>query len=232
MQTTCKYASRMRTLQVRHAPEDVHRTLKARAAVEGVSLSDYVLRELRRIAQAPTRRGARADRRPQPGTPAGSGGGPHPGRARRRVVVLDASAVVELLLTTPVGGVVAQRLRSAPLLSAPHLLAVEVTEALRRLVIASRVGADVAATCLADLEALPLRRWEHEPLLHRVWQLRGHVTAYDAVYLALAESLEAPLVTTDARLARAGGHLASVELLTLAGPAPTGGFWPGPGAGR
>jgi predicted nucleic acid-binding protein len=76
------------------------------------------------------------------------------------------------------------------------------------------VGPDLAAAALEDLAALDIARYEHEPLLGRVWELRHTVTAYDAVYLALAEVLDAPLVTFDRRLAAAPGHTARVELLT------------------
>lgn len=128
------------------------------------------------------------------------------------MIVLDASATVELLLGTPAGHGVLERVRGHPL-HAPHLLSVEVTQAIRGLVARRDVSELEARRCIDDLRELPLRRWRHEPLLDRVWEMRGGVTAYDGVYVALAEALGAPVVTTDARLARAKGHQAQVVLV-------------------
>jgi len=126
-------------------------------------------------------------------------------------MVLDASAAVELLLGTEAGLVVARRLRGA--LHAPHLLDVEVAAALRRLERAREIPAPVAEEALADLLRLPLERHRHSILVARAWELRGSVTPYDAMYLALAEALDAPLLTRDARLGRAHGHRARVEVV-------------------
>lgn len=132
------------------------------------------------------------------------------------MIVLDASVVIELLLNTDRGDLVRDRVRDpAESLHAPHLLSVEVAQVLRRYVAARSVPAAIAAAALEDLAALDLARYEHEPLLGRVWELRENVTAYDAVYLALAEVLAAPLLTFDRRLASAPGHGASVELLPV-----------------
>lgn len=90
----------------------------------------------------------------------------------------------------------------------------EVTSALRRRVRLGQTDAEVATDVLDDLANLAAIRWEHTPLLRRVWELRENVTAYDAVYVVLAELLDAPLVTGDARLARAAGLRCVVELLT------------------
>jgi len=129
------------------------------------------------------------------------------------VIVLDASAAVELLLGTPMGDEVQRRMESRRL-NAPHLLSVEVAQALRRLVMTGTVAHFDAADCLVDLDNMLIRRWRHEPLLARVWELRSNLTAYDAVYVALAEALEATLLTADARLARSSAHDAQVELVT------------------
>lgn len=130
------------------------------------------------------------------------------------MIVLDASALVELLLGTEPGRAVAARIADPRLgLHAPHLADVEVTQALRRYVCEGVLEPAAAVSALADLRALDLERHGHEPLLDRVWALRENVTAYDAVYVALAEALEAPLVTCDARLARAPGLRARVELV-------------------
>ncbi|MGH9205136.1 MAG: type II toxin-antitoxin system VapC family toxin, partial [Acidimicrobiales bacterium] len=71
-----------------------------------------------------------------------------------------------------------------------------------------------AQEALADLTDLPLVRYAHAHLVSRVWSLRESLTAYDAVYIALAEALEAPLLTTDRKLARSHGHEARVESIS------------------
>ncbi len=130
------------------------------------------------------------------------------------MIVLDASAVVELLLGLPKAAFVAERIADPDVsLHAPHLLGVETTQVVRRYVRSNAVSARRGAEALTDLVDLDVVRHEHEPLLPRVWELRDSVTAYDAAYLALAEVLDAPLLTLDARLARSSGHRAVVELV-------------------
>jgi predicted nucleic acid-binding protein len=75
------------------------------------------------------------------------------------------------------------------------------------------IGANRGGELLADLGDLVLQRYPHYWLLPRVWELRHNLTAYDAVYVALAEALDAPLVTRDARLAAAPGHQARIEVM-------------------
>jgi predicted nucleic acid-binding protein len=104
-------------------------------------------------------------------------------------------------------------LRHAPALAVPHLLDVEVTQALRRLAASGAVSASDARTALSDLRDLPLQRYPHLALIPRAFELRANVTAYDGVYLALAEGLGADLYTRDRRLARAPGHRAKVRLI-------------------
>jgi predicted nucleic acid-binding protein len=129
------------------------------------------------------------------------------------VIVLDASAVVELVLGSPRGATVRARIeRPDESLHAPHLLDVEVASVLRRYQLSGELTAEEGREALADLAGLDIARYPHAPLLPRVWELRTAVTAYDAVYLALAEILEAPLLTLDRRLARARGHGARVEM--------------------
>ena len=130
------------------------------------------------------------------------------------MIVLDASALLEFLLQTPLGTRVEARLfRDADEFHAPHLVDVEVTQGLRRLVRAGGVGPDRAAEAIADLADLDLHRHPHLDLLTRAWKLREHVTAYDAVYVALAEALDAPIITCDAPLAKAPGHRARIEAI-------------------
>jgi predicted nucleic acid-binding protein len=130
------------------------------------------------------------------------------------VIVVDASAMTELLLQTPLGLKVEVRLfKDDDEFHAPHLLEVEVTQALRRLVRTREVSGERAREALADLADFDLRRHGHVDLLGRVWQLRDNLTSYDAVYVALAEALESPLVTCDGPLGSAPGHAAVIEVI-------------------
>jgi predicted nucleic acid-binding protein len=131
------------------------------------------------------------------------------------VIVVDASAVIELLLRSPLGERVEARLFTQPVaLHGPHLVDVEVLQVLRRFESRGELQPARAATALSLLQVLPMRRHPHAPLLSRIWALRENLTAYDATYVALAEALGAVLVTCDARLSRAPGLRATVEVLT------------------
>ena len=107
------------------------------------------------------------------------------------MIVLDASAVVEWLLQSPKAEAVEGRAFSDARSQrhAPHLLDVEVAQALRRLVVANKMSASRAEQALEDLSDLSLIRYPHDWLLGRVWELRHNLTAYDATYVALAEAL-------------------------------------------
>jgi predicted nucleic acid-binding protein len=130
------------------------------------------------------------------------------------VIVVDASALLEALLRTPAAASVERRLfDDRETLHAPHLLDVEVAQVIRRYAAAGEIGQERGRAALADLADFPLRRYPHQFLLPRVWELRRNLTAYDAVYVALAEALDAPLLTRDRRLAAAPGHHARVELV-------------------
>lgn len=119
------------------------------------------------------------------------------------MIVLDASAALEVLLQTRAAPALADRVFDpAETVHAPELLDVEVTQVLRRFWLGGELGDDRGRQALADLRDLPLERYPHDALLPRVWELRGNMTAYDALYVALAEALDAPLVTCDGRLAR------------------------------
>lgn len=123
------------------------------------------------------------------------------------MLVVDASAVAELLLGRPAAKHVERHIRGHGYeLHAPQLLDIEVLSALRRLVASGDATPDRAGEAVTDLLELPIERYPHEILVPRVWELRSHFSAYDAAYLALAESLVesgAPLLTADARFARA-----------------------------
>jgi predicted nucleic acid-binding protein len=130
------------------------------------------------------------------------------------VIVVDASALIELLLRTPVGERVEARLFDRPsTLHAPELLDVEVLQVLRRYEARGEISAHRSATTLRLLDELPVRRHSHAPLVARIWTLRTNLTAYDASYVALAEALGAILVTCDGRMARAPGVRATVEVV-------------------
>ena len=119
------------------------------------------------------------------------------------MIVVDASALLELLLQTPLGARVEARLfRGEDELHAPHLVDVEVAQGLRRLVGAGEVSPGRAADVIADLVDLDLHRYPHLDLLARAWKLRENLTAYDAMYVALAEALDATVVTCDRPLSR------------------------------
>jgi predicted nucleic acid-binding protein len=130
------------------------------------------------------------------------------------MIVVDASVLLEVLLRTPAAGALDARLFARrQTLHAPHLLDLEVAQVLRRYLRAGSLEAQRGAQALEDLADLPLTRYPHDIFLARIWELRDQATAYDAAYLALAEALEAPLLTRDGRLARSRGHRAEVELV-------------------
>lgn len=133
------------------------------------------------------------------------------------VWVIDASATLDVLVGAADARAFAERALPVPgSLAAPELLDLEVAQVLRRWI--SRPGADVDAleAAFAIYLDLDVERYRHPPLMPRVWALRHNVSAYDAAYVALAEALEAPLVTSDSRLARACDGL--VETVTLTPP--------------
>ncbi len=130
------------------------------------------------------------------------------------MIVLDASVVIEVLLRTAAGQQLEQRvLVAAETLHVPHLLDLEVTQVLRRYCRAGELSVARGKEALRDLLDLPINRYPHHLFLPRIWELRDNVTAYDAAYLALAESLAAPLLTRDTRLETAAGHRAVVQVL-------------------
>jgi predicted nucleic acid-binding protein len=130
------------------------------------------------------------------------------------MIVVDASAMIEALLRTPAAAAVEARLfEPGETLHAPHLLDVEVAQVIRRYVAIGGIDANRGREALDDLSDLRLRRYPHDLLLPRIWELRHNLTAYDAAYVALAEALDAPLLTRDRRLAAAAGVRARIELI-------------------
>jgi len=127
------------------------------------------------------------------------------------VIVIDASAVVELLAGHRPSALLARRVFAEPW-HAPHLIDVEVLHALRHLLLRQQITVELATSARTDLDAMTITRYSHVGLRDRIWELRDAMTAYDAAYIALAEALDAPLVTTDARLGRAPGRRCEVEV--------------------
>lgn len=130
------------------------------------------------------------------------------------MIVVDASALLEFLLQTSLGARVEARLfREDDELHAPHLVDVEIAQGLRRLVRSGEVSAGRANEAIADLTDVDLHRHSHLDLLDRAWKMRDNISAYDAMYVALAEAIEAPMVTCDGPLAKAPGHHARIEVI-------------------
>jgi predicted nucleic acid-binding protein len=130
------------------------------------------------------------------------------------LIVIDASAEVAILLNI---GQDAERIRSriarqGETLHVPHLFEIEILHALRSLTLRGTVPSERARLALDRLRDTRFVRYPHTALMERMWALRENLTAYDAAYIALAEALDAPLVTTDARLARVSGVRAAIEV--------------------
>ena len=130
------------------------------------------------------------------------------------MIVLDASAVVAILVGSGPG---AERIREkveAPdeSLHVPHVMELEVLHVLRRQALLGTLTRERSSEVLADLGNISFARYPHTPLIGRIWELRENLTAYDAAYVALAEALDAPLITMDTRLAQAPGIRAAVEV--------------------
>lgn len=130
------------------------------------------------------------------------------------MIVTDASVILDLLLNTPAAGRIKARLfGTGETLHAPALLDLEIAQVLRRYAAHQDLSAERGRAALAVLERFPIARYPHEPLLRRIWELRGNLTAYDAAYIALAEGLDATFLTRDAHVASAPMHRATVEVL-------------------
>lgn len=129
------------------------------------------------------------------------------------MIVVDASALLEMLLATASGSLVSERIRVSESINAPQLLIVECLQVLRRSERRGDIDTDLATALVQDLLALDIELYDHVLLADRIWELRNNLTAYDAAYVALSELLEATLITTDAKLASAPGNHANVELI-------------------
>jgi predicted nucleic acid-binding protein len=129
------------------------------------------------------------------------------------MLIVDASCVAEIVLSGPDAERVRERLAGDPDQAAPHLVDAEVLGVVRRVHLRGEVDGTAARQAIDDLESWPAARVDHRPLLLRAWELRHSVTSADALYVALAEALDAPLLTLDKRLARADGPRCRVEAI-------------------
>jgi len=129
------------------------------------------------------------------------------------VIVVDASALINALLAASANAGLAARLfLPGESWHAPHLIDLECSQVLRRMNRAGSLTPSRALQAIGDLDNLRMTRYGHEPFLLRIWELRHAITAYDAAYVALAEALNAPLVTCDRWLAASHGHHAKIEV--------------------
>jgi len=129
------------------------------------------------------------------------------------VIVLDASAAVEVLGDTPAGREILGRLTDERVLHAPHILDLEVVSAFRRQSALGTIGRERIAQALALYGKMRIMRYPHYPYIDRIWALRHNFSAYDACYLALVESLGATLITRDKALASARLRRGNIELI-------------------
>lgn len=130
------------------------------------------------------------------------------------MIVVDASVLASTLIDD---GAVGRRLRERLVdedLAAPEVVDLEIASTLRKATRQGTMDEGRATRALVDLATMAVQRHTHVALLDRIWQLREHVTPYDAAYVALAEELGATLVTADARLARSPGPRCAVELVS------------------
>jgi predicted nucleic acid-binding protein len=119
--------------------------------------------------------------------------------------VVDASVVVAALVDGGTDGRWAREVLARGGITAPQVMPFEAADTLRRLEAARVIGSDTASLAHADLVSLPVDLAGYGPFARRIWELRSHVTVYDAGYVAVAEALFAPLATLDSRLSRAHG---------------------------
>lgn len=131
------------------------------------------------------------------------------------MLVIDASVLAVALIDDGPGGDVARARLHGERLAAPSLIDLEVVSVWRGLARGGRLDPRRARLALGDLQGIPIQRVEHTPLLQRCWELRENLTAFDAAYVALAEALDAPLLTGDQRLAKATGPRCAIEVLRV-----------------
>jgi predicted nucleic acid-binding protein len=121
------------------------------------------------------------------------------------VIVLDTSAMIEFLLVRDDVGLRVREAVSDTAVAAPYAIDLECASVLRGLVLGGKVPADVGESAIELLDRINLRRFDHAPLMRRIWELRHNMWPYDAVFASLAEYLDVPLVTLDKKFAGVPG---------------------------
>lgn len=130
------------------------------------------------------------------------------------MIVIDASLALDLALATPESRALLARLRTdGRALAAPEVIDLEVLQTVRRQTLLGRVDLARAEAAIMIFQGLPIERFSHRVLAARIWALRSNLTAYDAAYFALAEVLDAPLWTRDAKFQSVPGHDAEIVVL-------------------
>ncbi len=129
------------------------------------------------------------------------------------MIIVDASCLAEVLVNGPLAEPVRLRFGLDSEHAAPHVIDVEAFGVIRRLRMMETIDETTAALAVEDLSLWPGERFGHRALLDRAWELRAMIRGWDAMYVALAEVLDAPLVTLDGRLARATGPRCLIELI-------------------
>jgi predicted nucleic acid-binding protein len=132
------------------------------------------------------------------------------------LIVLDASAAIELLLNTATGRLIAREIISRETsLHAPHLIDLEIVQAFRRYVLSGEIRESRAITAINHWLGLDVSRYPHEPFVTNIWQYRNNLTAYDAAYVTLAKVLKATLFTCDRALAEITGMDTTIEVISF-----------------
>jgi predicted nucleic acid-binding protein len=130
------------------------------------------------------------------------------------MIVLDASVLIDLLLRTHAAAASERHIFARnQSLHAPALIDLEVCQVLRRFAAEKVITPAQGKAAIRLMSEMPIERHPHEALLSRIWELRGNLTAYDAAYIALAEALNAPLLTRDRKLASSQRHQADVLVI-------------------
>lgn len=129
------------------------------------------------------------------------------------MIVVDASVLIDFLLSSAAHPTIPALIERQETLAAPAVIDLEVTQVLRRLLLAKMITPALGEEALTDFLALRIDRFTATEMLPRIWGLRNNISAYDAAYVVLAEALDAPLYTRDAKLAAATGHGAKIVLI-------------------
>ncbi len=129
------------------------------------------------------------------------------------MLVIDASALFEVVADTPASEQIRAIFEGDDDQAAPHLVDAEVLSVIQTHYRKGALDETAAAQAVDDLRAWPGQRWSHRPLLTRAWELRHNLRGYDALYVALAEALDAVLITRDGRLADAPGPRCPINVV-------------------